>query len=200
MILAFTFGSWFTPIPCTLTAIGVAIAILSFRRSRMQSLRISGMGVACEGRHPDWKYHEYFTVDLLCVGADTFDLEVWLECDHSYWSRGRRVDLVRKLQFLPTSPLPNPMRNGQVVRFELGDHDYRDLNERHYADTRAPSQLGPWRVRLAIYHSGHRLLFARRAWRFWRRLREFDSLARKPAMAKSLDGSRTNNTQKEEKE
>jgi hypothetical protein len=114
------------------------------------------MAVEYSGRAPDWKYHKYFRLDLLCVGSDVFDLQVFMECDYSYRHRGRRMELSRRMQFKSLDALPNPIKR-----------------EHHYYDTRVPSELSPGRVRIAIYHSGRRLLWARSSWRFRKLLREF---------------------------
>lgn len=167
---------WWVPIPWVLAALSVTVAVIAFRRSRHPAMKIHRMATECLGRHPDWDYHEYFYLDLLCLGTDVFDLEVYLECDHSYREHGRRNSLVRRFQFKPLGALPNPIKNGQVVRFELGDHDFRDLRGRRTFDPRLPSELWPGRVRIAAYHSGRRLLLALSSWRFRRLLRSFDSL------------------------
>jgi len=161
----------------------------------MQAVRIIKLTCECTGRHPDYRMHQYLKLTILGVGADVYDLEAYLECDHSYRANGRTHNIIREFKFTPLTDFPNPFKNGQVATLELGDHDCRDLKERHYADTRVPSQILPWRVRLAIYHSGRRLLVVRRSWRFWRLLRQYDSLCRHPthetnnAANKGLEGT-----------
>src|ERR1700676_2691938 len=167
---------WWTPIPWVLALVSIAVAIFVFRRNRHSALKIHKMRTDCLGKHPDYAYHEYWRLDFVCLGADIFDLEVYLECDHSYWQRGRRQSLIRRYAFKPLGDLANPLKNNQVASFELSDHDFRDLRGRKVFDPRLPSQLWPSRVRIAAYHSGQRKLFSRSSWRFRRVLQSFDSL------------------------
>jgi hypothetical protein len=132
--LAVSAFPWWTPLPWLLTAIAITIAIIAFRRGRLASVRIHSMEVNCLGRGPSYDYHEYFRVELLCTGADVYGLELFLECDHSYREHGRQQPLVRKFEFKPLGELPVPLKNGQVVAFELGDHDFRDLVGRRWFD------------------------------------------------------------------
>lgn len=141
-------------------------------------MRFVRLDTGCTGRHPDYSYHEYLRLHLLCVGADVFDPVVVLECDHSHRLTRWGIGTTRSA-FKPIDPLPNPWKNGQVLRFELGDHEFRD-QARQFADARVPSELFPSRVRIAVYGSGGRLLVARSSWRFRRALRDFDSLCREP--------------------
>jgi len=120
------------------------------------------MRVDCIGKIPDWTYHEYFTIELLSIGTDIFDLKVFLESERFVWHRTRswlrwsRMKITEQQQFKPTGDLPNPIKNGQVLSFALSDHfmcDWRATG--HGGDLyRCPSQLWPWRVRIAAYHSG----------------------------------------------
>lgn len=171
--------TWWTPVQWILTAIGIVIALFVLRRSRYPAVQFLQVEAECTARHPDWAYHEYLRLALLCTGADIFAPQVFLECDHSHpltrWGIG-----TTRSAFKSIDPLPNPWKNGQVLRFELGDHEFRDLKARGCADAHVPSQLFPSRVRFAIYHSGGRLLAARSSWRFRRVLRDFDSLCREP--------------------
>jgi hypothetical protein len=169
-------------IPWLLGLVSLAVAVAAYRRNRLQVVRIHKMRTDCLGL----PYHDYWRVELLCLGADVFELALRLECDHSYWHRGRRQALVRAYKFEPLGELPNPLKNGQIARFELGDHVFRDLKQRHAFDPRTPSQLWPGKVKLVAYHSGQRRLFSRSAWRFWRLLRSFDYLCRHPERVEAL--------------
>jgi hypothetical protein len=171
---------WWTPIPWALALVSIAVALFAFRRNRHPALKIHKMWTDCSARHPDWKYHDHWRVDLLCLGADIFDLELRLECDHSYWHRWRCQSLIRSYDFQPRAGLPNPLKSGQIASFELGDHHFRNLRERKFYDTRVPSQLWPGRVKLVAYHSGRRKLLSRSSWRFRRLLGSFDYLCRHP--------------------
>lgn len=178
---------WWVPIPWLLAGIGIAIALLNFRRSRHPGIRIHRMRTDCLGKYPDWAYHEYFTVEILCVGADIFDLSVLLESKRPIWHRTRswigwsRMMIVERQEFKPKGDLPNPVKNGQVVVFELSDHFMCNWRATGHGGHlyRCPSQLWPWCVRIVAYHSGRRLLLKRSSWRFPRVLRQFDSIARK---------------------
>jgi hypothetical protein len=69
--------------------------------------------------------------------------------------------------------LPDPVKNGQAVRFELTDHEIQSVALRHRY-WKLPSQRWPGHVRLAIYHSGNRILSSRKSWWFRRTIRGFD--------------------------
>lgn len=176
---------WWMPIPWVLAAASATIAVLAFRRSRLPHVRIHRLAVECTARHPDWRNHEYLNLDLLCLGADIFDLEAYCECDYSYRRGWWRYPVSRHSRFVPIGTLPNPVKNGQIVRFETADHEYRFLQDRRYADIRVPSQLWPGRVRIAVYHSGKRLLLSHSSWRFRSLLKQFDSLGREDGAAPS---------------
>jgi hypothetical protein len=87
---------WWTPNLWVLAIVSIAVAVFVFRRSRHPSLKIHKMWTECLGSYPDYGYHEYWRLDFVCLGADIFDLKAYLECDHSYWQRGRRQSLIRR--------------------------------------------------------------------------------------------------------
>lgn len=164
---------WWMTVTWALALIGVGVAILAFRRSRLPSLRVHRIRSDCIGRHPGYEMHDYLRVEFVCRGSDVFDLRLVLACDHSYWSRGKRQSLIREHPFKVVGDLPNPLKAGQLARFELGDHHWRDL--RKWYDPRLPSELKPWKVKLIAYQSGKRKIFSRSSWRFRSALRAFDN-------------------------
>ncbi len=169
---------WWAAIAWIIGLASAALTAFAVWRNRYQVVKVHKLQTECTSRHPDWDYHNYIQLELLCVGADVFDLSVVLECDHSYWRWLRRIPVARNESFKPVGEHPNPFRNGQVARFELGDHAFRNLRERRYADLRTPSQLWPGKVRIAVYHSGKRQLLVISSWSFRSILRLFDSYTR----------------------
>jgi hypothetical protein len=166
---------WWMVVTWIIAVASVFAAIFTIRRNRYQVIKLHKLETKCTARHPDWSYHNYLKVEILSVGADVYDLCVRPECDYSYWTWRGRMPVDRSENFSSVGELANPLKNGQIARFELGDHAFRNLRERHYADTRKPSQLWPGRVRIAVYQSGRRPIFILSSWRFRSALRVFDN-------------------------
>jgi hypothetical protein len=104
---------------------------------------------------------------LLSIGTDIFDLKVFLESDRPIWHRTStswygwsRLKTTEQQEFKPLGDLPNPIKNGQAVRLELSDHFMCSWRATGHGGHlyRCPSQLWSWQVRIAVYHSGRRLL------------------------------------------
>jgi len=181
---------WWTPVPWLIALLGLMIAIMAYRRTRYPSLHMS---VHCPGYFQssgESHFHAHLYVDLLSGGADIYDLCVRLECVEIIWVRKYRSRWIPRLPMRiqhaydlapstghfaaePSSTQPNPLKSGQSVRFLMTDHHLRSTGLA-YPYFRLPSEYWPGRVRLAVYHSGGRLLKKRSAWRFRSDLRAFD--------------------------
>ena len=180
--------AWWVPIPWAIGIVGLAIAIVAFRRTRYPAIRLR---IRCLGylqRPPEQDSHAYLVTEITSLGSDIFDLRAYLEVDTIFWVRKRRsrwlpklpMTTTAKFAFKParfpikqTDPIPDPVKNGQVVRFELTDHEIQSVALRHRY-WKLPSQRWPGRVRVAVYHSGDRKLLVRKSWWFRRTIRSFD--------------------------
>lgn len=169
---------WWAPIPWLIGLVALGIAYVNFRRTRYPSvsLRVGMDGYTQRCGESD--YHAYLHVDVVSRGADVFDLEIRLEWSEVLWVRRHRTRWAPRfpmfirhdMQFSAQKALPNPLKNGQALRFELSDHAMRTIavNNPHW---RLPSERWPGSVRIAAYYSGRRLLAARSSWFFRRALR-----------------------------
>jgi hypothetical protein len=178
---------WWTAIPWVLGTIAIAVSIYGIRRSHHTSIKVLNMRSDCLAKHPDWKYHDYWRVQIACTGPDIFQFELVLECTSLLWYRRRRgllgwwiLSTTSRYRFVPVGEIPAPFKRGQVVTLVLGDHDFR-------GGTNAPSRHWPGNVHLVAYQSGQRKLLDRSSWRFRPLLRNFDYLCRHPERARALD-------------
>ncbi len=172
---------WWMPIPWVIGLAAIVIAIVAFRRSRYPRIRFRIVSGGYIQRYPGSTYHAHLFADAISVGSDIFDLQAYLEVDTLCWVRKRRskwaprypMPTTAKFPLKPVKPLPDPVKNGQAVRFELTDHDIQSiaLSHRYW---KLPSLRWPGHVRIAFY-SGDRRLSIRKSW-WWRgSLRAFDS-------------------------
>ncbi len=179
---------WWVPIPWIIGIVSLTLAIVAFRRTRYPAIRIRIRSLGYLQRSPEQDSHAYLGLEITSLGSDIFDLRAYLEVDTLFWVRKRRsrwlpkvpMTTTAKFAFRPatfptkqTDPIPDPVKNGQVIRFELTDHEIQSVALRHRY-WRLPSQRWPGRVRITVYHSSDRKLLVRKAWWFRRTIRSFD--------------------------
>ena len=179
---------WWVPIPWIIGGVSLAMAIVAFRRTRYPAIRLR---VRCFGylqQPPEQDSHAYLGIEILSLGSEIFDLRAYLELDTVFWVRKRRsrwlpklpMTTTAKFSFLPatfpikqTAPIPDPVKNGQIVRLELTDHQIQSVALQHRY-WKLPSQRWPGHVRVAVYHSSDRELLVRKSWWFRQAIRSFD--------------------------
>ena len=148
---------WWTPIPWVLAVFGIAVAVFVYRRNRCTAVRFHHITSYGTSSTPDSEVWQLIA-EVLCTGADIFDARLFLECYYQPSRNRHNWPDVLALEFTSATPLPNPIKNGQVVRFTLtDDHLQRaiELNGGYYC---LPSLLPRRRIRLALYASGERLI------------------------------------------
>jgi len=113
----------------------------------------------------------YLTFDLLCHGADLYDVAAWLEAWYGDNPSSGQTGKV-SFQFPAEDIVPNPLRNGQHVKFKLPQ---RELREFHGFQPNAKKfyELPAERVSIVIYTSGKVELRRIPSTRFLTQLRRF---------------------------
>jgi len=166
---------WWMPIPWALAAVGIAVAVFALRRNRYAVVRFHS--VTSYGTQSTVEGSEvwHLFVEVLSTGSDVFDARLFLECYYQPSQSRYNWPDVLVLEFQPTSSLPNPIKNGQVVRFELTDDHLQRALELNGGYFCLPSRLPRRRTRLALYTSGERLIATTSSFAFRRFLRLFDS-------------------------
>lgn len=149
---------WWVPVPWVIALLGVALAAFTFYRSRYPSAYFHKITSYGSARPPNFEETWYLRVDILCRGADIFEPKLFLECFYSKSKSRHCWPDVLTLHFYPVTEAPNPIKNGQVVTFQLTDSHLKRALELNGGYHCLPSELFRYRTRLALYASGEKLV------------------------------------------
>ena len=149
---------WWTPIPWILAGLAIAFAVFVFYRNRYAVAKFHDITSYGTASPPEFNEVWELNVEVLCCGADIFDPHLFLECYYRPSRTRHNWPDVLALELHPVVAAVNPIKNGQVVRYQLTDNHLKralELNEGYFC---LPSELPRRRTRLALYASGNRLI------------------------------------------
>jgi hypothetical protein len=135
-----------------------AVAVLNYRRSHFPSIRVTNVRSFGRSGPRDDRSEHYLALDILSFGADVYGLQVFLEARYS--TPQDNSPLAARLQFDVIGTLPDPLKKGQHVGFELPHWKLRDypFDSRDRGRRPVLRRLPTGSVAIVVYHAGRRVL------------------------------------------